>query len=102
MSEINTENLLQTETEIIESTETVDSGTETVDSGSETVEETNDGTEIVEESTQVGSETLVSEPTDSDTLLSISNDVHLILVFTIITFVMSCFRGWRKNTLKGV
>lgn len=54
------------------------------------------------ESTQVGSETLVSEPTDNDTLLSIANDVHLILVFTIITFVMACFRGWRKNTLKGV
>lgn len=94
MSEINTENLLQTETEIMESTETVDSGTETL-------EETNDGTEMVE-STQVGSETLVSDPTDNDTLLSISNDVHLILVFTVITFVMACFRGWRKNTLKGV
>lgn len=94
MSEINTENLLQTETEIVESTETVDSGTETV-------EETNDGTEIVE-STQAGSETLVSDPANNDALLSIANDVHLILVFTIITFVMSCFRGWRKNTLKGV
>ena len=95
MSEIHTENLLQTEKEILESTDTVDSSTETV-------EETNGGTEIVEESTQVGSETLVSEPTDNDTLLSIANDVHLILVFTIITFVMACFRGWRKNTLKGV
>lgn len=95
MSEINTENLLQTETEIMESTETVDSGTETV-------EETNDGTEVIEESTQAGSETLVSDPADNDTLLSIANDIHLILVFTIITFVMSCFRGWRKNTLKGV
>ena len=94
MSEINTENLLQTETEIMESTENVDSGTETV-------EETNDGTEMVE-NTQVGSESLVSEPTDNDALLSIANDVHLILVFTIITFVMACFRGWRKNTLKGV
>lgn len=94
MSEINTENLLQTETEIIESTEIVDSGTEVV-------EETNNGTEVVE-STQAGSETLVSDPADNDTLLSIANDVHLILVFTIITFVMACFRGWRKNTLKGV
>lgn len=95
MSEINTENLLQTETEIMESTETVDSGTETV-------EETNDGTDVIEESIQAGSETLVSDPADNDTLLSIANDIHLILVFTIITFVMSCFRGWRKNTLKGV
>lgn len=94
MSEFNTENLLQTEKEILD-------GTEAVDSGTEVVEETNNGTELVE-STQVGSETLVSEPTNNDTLLSIANDVHLILVFTIITFVMSCFRGWRKNTLKGV
>lgn len=94
MSEINTENLLQNETENLESTEIVDSGTEGL-------EETNNGTEI-EESTQAGSETLVSDPADNDTLLSIANDVHLILVFTIITFVMACFRGWRKNTLKGV
>lgn len=94
MSEFNTENLLQTEKEILESTEAVDSGTEVV-------EETNNGTELVE-STQAGSETLVSDPADNNSLLSIANDVHLILVFTIITFVMSCFRGWRKNTLKGV
>ena len=94
MSEINTENLLQNETENLESTGIVDSGTESL-------EETNNGTEIAD-STQAGSETLVSDPADNDTLLSISNDVHLILVFTIITFVMACFRGWRKNTLKGV
>lgn len=94
MSEINTENLLQNETENLESTEIVNSGTESL-------EEINNGTETAE-STQAGSETLVSDPADNDTLLSISNDVHLILVFTIITFVMACFRGWRKNTLKGV
>lgn len=94
MSEIKKESIVYNPEEHLQNTETVDSGTETV-------EETNDGTEIVE-STQVGSETLVSEPADNDTLLSIANDVHLILVFTIITFVMSCFRGWRKNTLKGV
>ena len=76
-------------------------GTEAVDSSTEVVEETNNGSELVE-STQAGSETLVSDPADNDTLLSIANDVHLILVFTIITFVMACFRGWRKNTLKGV
>lgn len=94
MSEIKKESIVYNPEEYLQNTEIVDSGTETV-------EETNDGTEMVE-STQVGSETLVSEPTDNDTLLSIANDVHLILVFTIITFVMSCFRGWRKNTLKGV
>lgn len=94
MSEIKKESIVYNPEEYLQNTETVDSGTEIV-------EETNDGTEVVE-STQVGSEALVSEPTDNDMLLSIANDVHLILVFTIITFVMSCFRGWRKNTLKGV
>lgn len=94
MSEIRTEDLLQNKKENLE-------GTEIIDSCTESLEETNNGTEIVE-STQAGSETLVSDPADNDTLLSIANDVHLILVFTIITFVMACFRGWRKNTLKGV
>lgn len=94
MSEINTENLLQNETENLESTEIVDSGTEVV-------EKANAGTDVVE-CTQACSETLVSDLAFNDTLSSISNDVHLILVFTIITFVMACFRGWRKNTLKGV
>lgn len=88
------ENLFQDETENLESAEIVDSGTERL-------EESNNGTEI-DESTQVGSETLVSDPTDNDALLSISNDVHLILVFTIITFAMSCFRAWRQNVTKGV
>ena len=94
MSEIDVENLFQDETENLESTEIVDSGVERL-------EESNNGTEI-DESTQVGSETLVSDPTDNDALLSISNDVHLILVFTIITFAMSCFRAWRQNVTKGV
>ena len=94
MSEINTENLLQNETENLE-------GAEIFNSGTENLEETNDGTEVVE-STQAGSETLVSDPADNDVLLSIANDVHLILVFVIITFVMSCFRAWRQNVTKGV
>lgn len=94
MSENNTENLLQIKKEIMEDTETTDGSTEIV-------EKTNDGTEIVE-STQVEAETLVSDPADNDTLLSIANDVHFILVFTIITFVMSCFRAWRQNVTKGV
>lgn len=95
MSEIKKESIVYSPEEYLQNTEIVDSGTESL-------EETNNGTEVVVESTQAGSETLVSDPADSDTLLSIANDVHLILVFTIITFVMACFRGWRKNTLKGV
>lgn len=94
MSEIRTEDLLQNKKENLESTQIVDFDTEGV-------EETNNGSELVE-ITQAGSETLVLDPADNDTLLSIANDVRLILVFTIITFVMACFRGWRKNTLKGV
>ena len=94
MSEIKKESIVYSPEEHLQNTEIVDSGTESL-------EETNNGTELVE-STQAGSETLVSDPADNDTLLSVANDVHLILVFTIITFVMACFRGWRKNTLKGV
>ena len=94
MSEIKKESIVYSPEEYLQNTEIVDSGTESL-------EETNNGTEVVE-STQAGSETLVSDPADNDTLLSIANDVHLILVFTMITFVMACFRGWRKNTLKGV
>lgn len=94
MSEIKKESIVYSPEEYLQNTEIVDSGTETV-------EETNDVTEVVE-NTQAGTETLVADPADNDTLLSIANDVHLILVFMIITFVMACFRGWRKNTLKGV
>lgn len=94
MSEIYVENLFQDETENLESTEIFNSGTESL-------AETNDGTEVVE-NTQAGSETLVSDPADNDVLQSIANDVHLIFVFVIITFVMSCFRAWRQNVTKGV
>lgn len=94
MSENNTENLLQIKKEIMEDTEATVGSTEIV-------EETNDGTEVVEDM-QVEAETLVSDPADNDALLSIADDVHLILVFTIITFVMSCFRAWRQNVTKGV
>ena len=38
----------------------------------------------------------------SDTLSNIYNDVHIIMVFVILTFAMSCMRAWRKSTLKGV
>ena len=38
----------------------------------------------------------------SETLTNIYNDVHIIMVFVILTFAMSCMRAWRKNSLKGV
>lgn len=46
--------------------------------------------------------TLVDSDSSLAVLTNISNDVHLILVFVILSFAMSCMRGWRKNTLKGV
>lgn len=38
----------------------------------------------------------------SETVNNIYNDVHIIMVFIIFTFAMSCMRAWRKNSLKGV
>ncbi len=60
------------------------------------VSETVNGTEIME-STQVVSGSAIS--TD---IHAISNDVHIIMVFAIVTFVMSCMRAWRNNATKGV
>lgn len=38
----------------------------------------------------------------SETVTNIYNDVHIIMVFIILTFAMSCIRAWRRNSLKGV
>lgn len=38
----------------------------------------------------------------SETLTNIYNDVHIIMVFIILIFAMSCMRAWRRNSLKGV
>lgn len=58
--------------------------------------ETVNGTEIME-STEVVSGSAVSADVHA-----ISNDVHIIMVFTIVAFVMSCMRAWRNNATKGV
>lgn len=55
--------------------------------------------EIVE---VVEAETLVETDSDIEILTQIRDDVRIIVAFTIITFVMSCLRGWRKNVVKGV
>lgn len=31
----------------------------------------------------------------------LANDVHILLVLTILTFAMGCFRAWRSNVIKG-
>ena len=69
--------------------------TEVQESSSE-VSETVDGAEIVE-STEVISGSAIA--TD---IHSMTNDVHIIMVFVIVTFVMSCMRAWRNNATKGV
>lgn len=69
--------------------------TEAQESSSE-VSETVNGTEVIE-STEVVSGSAISAD-----IHTISNDVHIIMVFVIIAFVMSCMRAWRNNATKGV
>lgn len=66
-------------------------------------EEILENTEILEEeSMETYQEVDVGYTQSMEILTQIYNDVHLILVFTIITFVTACLRGWRKNVIKGV
>lgn len=66
-------------------------------------EEIMESTEILEEETmETYEEVVVDNSATTELLTNIYNDVHIIMVFTIITFVTACFRGWRKNVVKGV
>ena len=61
--------------------------------------------EIMEVSTEIAeTETLVEVDSSAELeiLTQISNDVRVIMAFVVITFVMSCMRGWRRNVVKGV
>lgn len=58
--------------------------------------------ENVEEDVQAYQEVNVDSSQILGVLTDIYNDVHIIMVFTIITFATACFRGWRKNVIKGV
>ena len=69
--------------------------TEVQESSSE-VSETVNGTEVME-NTEVVSGSAISAD-----IHAISNDVHIIMVFVIVAFVMSCMRAWRNNATKGV
>lgn len=60
------------------------------------ISETVNGTETME-STEVISGSAIA--TD---IHSMTNDVHIIMVFVIVTFVMGCMRAWRNNATKGV
>ena len=56
-------------------------------------------TEVVESTEAVSGSSIV---VDSSSIDSIATDVHLILVFVILTFCTACLRGWRIKALKGV
>lgn len=60
------------------------------------VSETVNGIETME-STEVVSGSAISADVHA-----ISNDVHIIMVFVIVAFVMGCMRAWRNNATKGV
>lgn len=60
-----------------------------------------DDSENLNSETTESAETLVSADSQLDILTNIYNDVHIIMVLAILSFAMSCMRGWRKNTLKG-
>lgn len=58
-----------------------------------------DGTEAVEEcGTATGASITVDLPTE--TVQTIVNDIHLIMVFTVLMFCKSCLRSWREHTVK--
>lgn len=63
--------------------------------------------EVMEISTEIPTEiatsgdAVVEVSTDTQLLEGIANDVHLIMVLALLTFVLSCLRGWRRNVVKG-
>ena len=58
-----------------------------------------DGTEAVEEcGTTTGASITVDLPTE--TVQTVVNDIHLIMVFTVLMFCKSCLRSWREHTVK--
>lgn len=62
-----------------------------------------ENTEIIEKNNvEVYTEVPVGYEQSLELLTNIYNDVHIIMVFTIITFMTACLRGWRKNVIKGV
>lgn len=79
-----------------DSTEVSPADSTEVHESSSGISETVNGTETME-STEVVSGSAISADVHA-----ISNDVHIIMVFTIVAFVMSCMRAWRNNATKGV
>lgn len=57
---------------------------------------------LLENTELVETESILEVDSNVEILTQIYNDVHIIMVLTILTFCMSCLRGWRKNVVKGV
>lgn len=77
-------------------TEVLPADSTEVHESSSGISETINGTETME-STEVVSGSAISAD-----IHAINKDVHIIMVFIIIAFVMSCMRAWRNNATKGV
>ena len=59
------------------------------------------GTEFVEESTELETVVEVDPSTMIPYLEQIAFDLRVILLFTVLTFAMSCTRSWRKIITGG-
>ena len=58
-----------------------------------------DGAEAVEEcGITTGASITVDLP--AETVQTVVNDIHLIMVFTVLMFCKSCLRSWREHTIK--
>ncbi|MBQ8519166.1 MAG: hypothetical protein IJ455_06175 [Agathobacter sp.] len=58
-------------------------------------------TEIIEESTELEAVVEVEAAALVPYLEQMAFDLRVILLFTILTFVRSCMRSWRKTTTGG-
>ena len=75
--------------------------TEVFPADSAEVQESSSGvSETVNDTETMESTEVVSGSAISADVHSISNDLHIIMVFTIVAFVMSCMRAWRNNKKK--
>lgn len=88
--------------ELFEKTSSVSGDSLTVSGEAVSVSSDTETIEVSPDGSAATSGTLVAADPVGDTLATIATDVHLILVIVILSFAMSCMRGWRKNTLKGV
>ena len=58
-----------------------------------------DGTEAVEECGTVTGASITVD-LSAETVHTVVNDIHLIMVFTVLMFCKSCLRSWREHVVK--